>query len=282
MRGRRGNAFEALWLPMKTFSKADLPDRETLRQIIIDEGCFVVREVLSRAYIDRAKPALEAAIAAETARHGTTDHRDHGMVLVCSDHGPVFYEPFDDEVLMAPFQAVLGDGCIVYAYTSSSMPPGRSNYSRRIHRDCPSTRLIPGFPTNMGATIALDDFTLENGASYFLPGSHVRPDAPAPEEFEARAERFVAPAGSVMFFDALTYHAGGDNRTGAWRHALTLNMCRSWMKQRIDIPRVMANVDTTKLSHAAKQKLGFFTQVPASYDEYYAPLEKRKYTQPVE
>src|SRR5262249_48631761 len=155
-------------------------------------------------------------------------------------YGSVFHEPFDDEALMAPFNAVLGDGCVVYAYTSSSMPPGKTNYSRRIHRDCPTTRLVPGFPTNMGATIALDDFTLENGASSFLAGSHTRPDVPSEEEFVAKARRFVAPAGSVLFFDALTYHAGGDNKTDAWRHALTINMCRSWMKQRIDLPRIMS------------------------------------------
>lgn len=267
---------------MQTFSAKALPPRDTLRRTILDEGCFVVEGVLSRDYLDRSKAALEAAIAKEAEYHGGSDYKDFGMVLVCSIYGSVFLEPFDNEALMAPFNAVLGDGCIVYAYTSSSMPPGKTNYSRRIHRDCPSSRLIPGFPTNMGATIALDDFTLENGASYFLAGSHTRADAPTDAEFVEKASRFVAPAGSVMFFDALTYHAGGDNRTGSWRHALTINMCRSWMKQRLDLPRVMADVDPAQLSHGARQKLGFMTQVPASYDEYYAPPEKRKYTQPVE
>jgi ectoine hydroxylase-related dioxygenase (phytanoyl-CoA dioxygenase family) len=269
---------------MKTFTASNLPDRETLRQIILDDGCLVVTGVLSPDYIAHAKPALEAAIKKETEYHGTTDYKDYGMVLVCSLYGSTFYEPFDNDVLMAPFNAVLGDGCIVYAYTSSSMPPNKTNYSRRIHRDCPTTRMAPGFPTNMGATITLDDFTLDNGASYFMPRSHTRVDTPSEDAFAKGAERFVAPAGSVMFFDALTFHAGGDNKTDRWRHALTINMGRSWMKQRIDIPRAMtsANIDVASISKKAKQKLGFFTQVPASYDEYYAPPEKRKYTQPVE
>jgi len=267
---------------MKTFKAATLPDRETLRRTILEEGCCVIEGVLAPEYIARAKPALEAAIAKEAEYHGTTEYKDYGMVLVCSLYGSVFWEPFDNEALMAPFNAVLGDGCIVYAYTSSSMPPGKTNYSRRIHRDCPTTRLVPGFPTNMGATIALDDFTVENGASWFMADSHGRKDVPGEIEFVDTAERFVAPAGSVMFFDALTYHAGGDNKTDRWRHALTINMCRSWMKQRIDIPRAMSDIDVSSMSKSAKQKLGFLTQVPASYDEYYAPPEKRKYTQPVE
>ena len=49
---------------------------------------------------------------------------------------------------MDPVEAVLGPGCIVYAYTSSSMPPHRSNYSGRIHVDSP--RVIPGYMTNLG------------------------------------------------------------------------------------------------------------------------------------
>jgi predicted outer membrane protein len=51
------------------------------------------------------------------------------------------------------------------------------------------------------------------------------------------------------------------------------------MKQRLDIPRALSHIDTTSLSPKALQKLGFLSQVPASYDEYYAPVEKRKFKQ---
>lgn len=265
---------------MEILPSSTAVDAERVRRAIDEDGYLVVEGVLDADYLARVKPELEKAIAREDEYHGTPDHKDHGMVLVCSTHGPVFLEPFDNRKLMAPFEALLGEGCIVYAYTSSSMPPGKTNYSRRVHRDCP--RMIPGYVTNMGATILLDDFTLENGATWFLPGSHKRATPPTEEDFTRDAKRLVAKAGSVFFFDALLYHAGGENQSDRWRHALTINMCRSFMKQRLDIPRVMCDVDMTGASRAAKQKLGFFTQVPASYDEYYAPPEKRKYTQPVE
>ena len=54
------------------------------------------------------------------------------------------------------------------------------------------------------------------------------------------------------------------------------------MKQRIDIPRALVSRDLTKLSPAARQKLGFDAQVPANYDEYYLPADQRKYKQPAE
>lgn len=254
------------------------PDNEEICRAIDEDGYIAIPDVLSPEFVSRARPALEAAIEKEVAYHGTTSYQDYGMVLVCSMYGGPLVEIFDNEKLLAPFNAVLGPGCIVYAYTSSSMPPGTSNYSRRIHQDCP--RLIPGYPTNMGATILLDDFTLENGATWFLPGSHKRTNAPTEAEFEKGAKRLVAKAGTVLFFNALIWHAGGQNSTDRWRHALTINMCRPYMKQRLDIPRIMG--DVPGLSETARQKLGFLSQVPASLDEYYAPPEKRKYRQRVE
>jgi ectoine hydroxylase-related dioxygenase (phytanoyl-CoA dioxygenase family) len=187
---------------------------------------------------------------------------------------------FDVKKLLEPFNAVMGEGCIVYAYTSSSMPPSDTNYSARVHVDCP--RLIPNYITNMGATILLDDFTAENGATWFLPWSQNRVEAPTDPEFYENGERVIAPAGSVFYFNARLWHAGGMNKTNNWRHALTINMARPWMKQRIDIPRAMAHMDLKKMSPAALQKLGFDAQVPASYDEYYAPPEQRKYRQKAE
>lgn len=255
-------------------------DKEKFRQDIASQGYAILENVLSPKFVEKAKEELAIAIEKEVAYHKTKQYADYGMVLLCSLYGGSFIDLFDNDKLTAPFNAVLGDGSIVYAYTSSSMPPNKSNYSNRIHVDCP--RLIPGYVTNMGATILLDDFTEENGATWFLPYSQNNPDKPGEEAFNKNAKRVIAKAGSVWFFNARVWHAGGNNLTDKWRHALTINMCRGYMKQRIDIPRAMADINLSGVSQQALQKLGFFAQVPASYDEYYAEPEKRKYKQPIE
>jgi ectoine hydroxylase-related dioxygenase (phytanoyl-CoA dioxygenase family) len=247
---------------------------------IQQNGYCIIEEVLSPDFIQRAKVQLEAAIQKENEYHHGSNHKDAGMVLLCSLYEGVFTELFNNNRLMQPFNAVLGEGCIVYAYTSSSMPPQKTNYSNRVHVDCP--RIIPGYVTNMGATILLDDFTEENGATWFLPGSHELESLPSDDYFFSHAQRLIAKAGTVWFFNARVWHAGGNNHTDQWRHALTINMCRPYMKQRIDIPRAMAHLDTAQYSPQVLQKLGFLAQVPASYDEYYAPPELRKYQQKAE
>ena len=251
---------------------------DEIRARIATDGHVIVPAVLEPSFISRAKRELEQAIAVDSGRYGAQAERDYGMVMLCALHGGSFLDLFDNDRLLEPFNAVLGDESIVYAYTSSSMPPGGVNYSARIHADCP--RIVPGYVTNMGATILLDDFTEENGATWFLPGSHERVDMPGEEEFYGHGRRVIAPAGSVFFFNARLWHAGGQNRTRNWRHALTINACRSYMKQRIDIPRAMAAMDLTGVSDQVKQKLGFFAQPPASLDEYYLPPDRRSYRQP--
>jgi len=255
-------------------------DLQTFAQSIRDDGYCIVENVLTPEFTLQTKKELGIAIEKEIEYHGTSDYSDYGMVLLCSLYGGNFIKLFDSTRLTDRIEAVLGEGSIVYAYTSSSMPPGKTNYSRRIHVDSP--RIIPGYVTNLGVTIALDDFTEDNGATFFLPKSHTLEEPPTEEYFYKHAKRFIAKAGSVWFFNARIWHAGGDNKTSQWRHGLTLNMCRPFMKQRIDIPRAMANMDLSSASEKALQKLGFLAQTPANYDEYYVTPEKRKYRQKYE
>ena len=251
---------------------------EEIRRGIASDGYVILPDILDPAFIERARRELEQAIAIDTGRYGPRAERDYGMVMLCALHGGSFLDLLDNDRLVVPFSAVLGDEWIVYAYTSSSMPPGGGNYSVRIHVDSP--RIIPGYVTNMGATILLDDFTEENGATWFLPGSQEQAETPSEERFYGNGQRVIARAGSVFFFNARLWHAGAINATSSWRHALTINACRPYMKQRIDIPRAMNGMDLAGVSDRVKQKLGFFAQPPASLEEYYLPPEQRSYRQP--
>ncbi len=256
-------------------------DRDKYLEEIDANGYAIIEDVFSPEFIQKAKRELESAIEKEVLYHkGKRDYVDYGMVLMCSMYGGAFIELFDNPKLIDPVNAVLGESCIVYAYTSSSMPPNKSNYSKRIHVDSP--RLIPGYITTFGVFIALDDMTEENGTMWFLPGSHLTIDTPSEEYFTSHAKRLICKAGSVMFLNPRMWHRGGDNNTDKWRHATTISFVRPYMKQRIDIPRAMSEIDISSYSETAKQKLGFYAQVPANYDEYYLPKELRKFKQSAE
>lgn len=92
------------------------------------------------------------AIEKEVAYHGGTDYSDYGMVLMCSLYDKLFTDIFDHEDLMNYFNAILGDGCIVYTYPSSSLPPNSRNFGDRLHVDlCGSTFTILDYGCGNGA-----------------------------------------------------------------------------------------------------------------------------------
>ena len=260
------------------FSSATLNKTEFL-SALSDYGFAIVENVLSEQFCKQVIPELEHAIEQEAKFHGTTDYKDYGMLLACPIYGGSFLTVADNATLMKPFEWVLGDTCIMYVYTSSSMPPHQTNYSARIHVDRP--HFIPGFTESMGCLILLDAFTEENGATWILPKSHTLLEAPTEEYFYKNAVRAVAPRGSVLYFNLRIWHAGGQNSTNLWRHCLGIGMIRPYLKQRIDLPRALknSNTDLTNLSDYGLQKLGFFSQPPISLEEFHAPLEKRTYRQ---
>jgi len=106
-------------------------DLQTFAQSIRDDGYCIVENVLTPEFTLQTKKELGIAIEKEMEYHGTSDYSDYGMVLLCSLYGGNFIKLFDNTTLTDRIETVLGEGSIVYAYTSSSMPPGKTNYSRR-------------------------------------------------------------------------------------------------------------------------------------------------------
>ena len=125
--------------------------------------------------------------------------------------------------------------------------------------------------------LALDDITLENGATYFLPGSHKSEGPPTDEEFFANAVQITRKAGDAVFFSTRCYHAGAPNHTDKIRYAIGLQACRPWMKQRFDYPRLLSPELAASLSDRARGFLGFNSRVPVDENEFYVSPEERTY-----
>ena len=67
------------------------------------------------------------------------------------------------------------------------------------------------------------------------------------------------------------------NHTSRPRHALTVNYCRSFMRQHFDFPRMIPPEDAAALSPTLRRVLGFDVRMPASLDEYYVEEADRLY-----
>lgn len=240
------------------------------------DGFAVVGPLIDRPTIDAMKSALERAIAEDIRRWSSNPwFKDHWMVHNLLVRDGVFLEFLSSSALHRFLSQALSPHCILYAYTSSSLPPNGYNFSRRIHIDAQAQSV--DCVMNVGVLVALDDFTDENGATRFLPGSHLSLDAPDEGDFMKRAQRTYPRAGEAVIFNARTYHYGGENRTSKPRHAITLNVCRPWMKQRFDYPRMLSAEQLRALGPVGRRFVGMDSRTPKDLDEYYVAPEDRLY-----
>lgn len=238
-------------------------------------GYSVVRGAVDTDQAIDLRARLARLVAEQRERQTDLTSVDDYMV-----HNPfvldsAFLDVLEHPAIIEVLDEFLGNTSILYACTTSSMPAGGANYSSRIHVDSP--RVIPGYVSQIGVIIALDDFTEDNGATYMLPSSFERTTPPTKEEFFAGAERVLPTRGDLVVFQPRTWHLGGENHTTEDRHAVTLSACRSFMRQRFDYPRLIDPDLAKTLSPTLRRLLGFNVRVPASLDEYYVPEDQRLY-----
>jgi ectoine hydroxylase-related dioxygenase (phytanoyl-CoA dioxygenase family) len=89
----------------------------------------------------------------------------------------------------------------------------------------------PHIPIACPAIWALTDFTVENGATRLVPGSHRFERIPRRREEPEVIVQAVMPAGSVLVYDGSLWHAGGTNQSGRRRVGIVVNYCAGFIRQ---------------------------------------------------
>jgi ectoine hydroxylase-related dioxygenase (phytanoyl-CoA dioxygenase family) len=261
------------------FSKFEKYSKEFMEEHVFNMttlGYNVIPDFFNAELCDFLRKRLEKAIddyvPYDNSERSILD-KYHMHDLLCKDIS--FSKTFEDPRFHQLLAPILGEHWIMYAYTSSSLPPNGNNYGSRIHVDCP--RFIPNYPTNLGVIWALDDFTLDNGATYVLPGSHNTDLVPSDKLFKNQSVRLTCNKGSIVVLNARLWHAAGVNTTNEFRHALTINVCRPYMKQRMDWVRFIPSEISDQLNEQARRIIGFDTRLPSSLQEFFQPEENRLY-----
>ena len=78
----------------------------------------------------------------------------------------------------------------------------------------------------------LDEFTVENGATRIVPGSHLSGDQPDPAlTHDDTAVQMVGPPGSAIIFDGRVWHGAGANHSNGLRVGLLSTFCAPIYRQ---------------------------------------------------
>jgi hypothetical protein len=220
---------------------------------------------LGRVYVEQR--ALQVSNGVGGGTDGTVHH------LPCA--GGVFLELLEQVSALAPLDEFFGGPYILNTFGGVLNLPNDASYVSRVHRD---QRTFSGDVHLMAQLLVmLDDFTEENGATYFLSGSHRLAERPDDDRFFRDAVRAIGAAGSIVMFDSNLWHAAGVNRSAGPRRALTLAFTRPFVKQQLDYPRALGYECAGSFSAVLRQLLGYNARVPASLDDWYQPPERRLY-----
>jgi hypothetical protein len=208
------------------------------RQSLETAGYILLPALLDSGQVSALLARLEELWAAEGEQAGAENYIEPGVRRLANlaNKGEIFRGIYTHPAVLEAVKAVMGPEVRVAMVNARDVPP-RTGVRMPFHMDSDSGRLRDDFGYSAGTAIwMLDDFTVENGATAILPGSHLTGkspkqvladlNAPHPEEVIV-----TGMAGDVLVFNGHCWHAGRANRTDGHRRALLVHYLRK------DVPR---------------------------------------------
>jgi len=262
---------------------------ETARDVaaIRSDGWLVIPGLLPEPLLAAMRAALEPHLRREQlGRNDFEGYRtDRVYSLVAVD--PVFGDLVEQPRILAICDALLQPNYLLTASQAIHIRPGET--PQPWHNDDVFYAIARPRPAVSISTIwAIDAFTVQNGATQVLRGSHLWGDeaeawsALAEGEFATRPdpERVPVPkaqpdprwrdlvtdvtmaAGSVVVFLGTLVHRGGENSSGRPRLALSNQYCQPWARQQenytVSVPRAAA----ARMSPRVQALLGYSIHPP--------------------
>ena len=240
-----------------------------LRNQIDEKWLNLLTKEVDRAFVEHRNVQLANG----------NDINTDGVALHVLLSSPLFIE-FLQTLLDNGFIQSLQDNffhskCIINSLSALNNLPNQPNFSATVHRDL---RFYSGdFPIMLNCLLMVDDFTVENGGTYLLAGSHLEERKPTDEEFFNNAIQATGSRGDIIVFNANVWHSSAPNTTQGDRRAIPFTVSKSFMKQLLDYPRAIGYDKVDTFTPEMQQLLGYHSRVPASLKEWYQPEDKRYY-----
>lgn len=230
------------------------PQTDRVLSEIEDRGYSVVEHLLP-AEVAAAKRAELSAVLERTPTgrnefEGYLTRRIYALFAKTRAFDDCAVHPLVEQVaesMLGPHQ--------LSAPTGIEIGPGEP--AQVLHRDDSIYPLpTPHQEVVLNTMWALDDFTVANGATRFVPGSHRWEGDRYPSE-EAEIVQAEMPAGSVIFYSGHVFHGGGANNTDRPRLGVILEYAAAWLRPQenhlLAVPRDIAR----SLSPRLQELLGY-------------------------
>ena len=223
-------------------------------------GFHIIENVISPSEADHTRQ-----VSLELAEKDLITGRDYGYangkcrrVWAIVGKDPIFRRLIQHPTVIDVWQHILGNDVVASTFTINIVYPGAENGG--WHVDYPYWAMQPPFPKGAltGQTIwMLDDFTISNGSTACIKGSHQKLSPPNTDQIDQMEMAFaVASKGSVMLTNGAIWHQSTANRTEKLRVGLLGMYNRSVILPQEDMPSQMTDAELENESDLLKQLLG--------------------------
>jgi ectoine hydroxylase-related dioxygenase (phytanoyl-CoA dioxygenase family) len=220
------------------------------------DGYVILENLISRDHCGQIK---EEALRL-TDRTGANPFEGHKTQRV---YAPLSKTRAIDDLIDHPRILALLDAILLPNYLLSqaqiiNILPGEA--AQALHHDDSFCRLPRPHQTIHAAFIAaIDDFTVQNGATVVVPGSHSWGDRWPQREETIPCEM---AAGSAVFFFGSLWHGGGANQTDRARLAVTGQYCEPWLRQHENFFLELTTEQARALREPIRSMVGFSIHPP--------------------
>ena len=160
--------------------------------------------------------------------------------------------------VLAAMQHVLGDGFKLSSLNYRAAKAGKG--LQKLHVDWHEA-VEPGAYKVCNSIWLLDDFSVANGATRIVPGTHLigkTPQESMDDPFQPHPDEIIieAEAGSVFIFNSHTWHGGTNNASSKPRRAIHSYFCGKGMPQQLDQQKYIQKETLHRLPAGTNQILG--------------------------
>lgn len=164
-----------------------------------ENGFCVIETAISPEFADEVRAATLRALL---------PHQSFSMNWMLY-HGREFEQLIQNPLLMTLIDATLGRGAVIASFSCIKKGPGPGVIP--LHTDyAHMPEPFPDFSMTGVGVWALEDWALESGPTWIVPGSHRKKRNPRPGETSNEGVPIVMPKGSVVYFHQGVWHWQGD------------------------------------------------------------------------
>jgi hypothetical protein len=222
-----------------------------------EEGWLALPGLMSPQFLSALRTRVEELFQQEGAAAGSEFKMEPGARRLANlvNKGRVFEDVILTPEVLECMAQVLGERFKLSSLNVRSADP-HSDSGQPLHADSGALADSEGFWV-ANSVWMLDDFTPENGATRFVPGSHRWGRVPPPDFYQEHPEErlVMGEAGTVVVMNAHMWHGGTANRTAAPRRAMHVYYTR-WDKPQQQYQKRLLSADVQAgLSVAAREIL---------------------------